>query len=95
MTSTITAESRAKAIVQRIAGSDPWADDALDEMTALIAAAIRDAEDSVHERINRELSLTYIACAEGNTDFADGVPHALERAASLKSPSPPKDQGCE
>ncbi len=53
-----------------------------------IATALRETETAAYERVNRELSLTYIASAEGNTDFADGVHHAIERAASLKHQEP-------
>jgi hypothetical protein len=47
MTSPITAEERAKALVQKLERDDAWDDILPEEMAPLIASAIREAETSL------------------------------------------------
>lgn len=50
MTSPITAEERARALVQKLERDDAWDDLLPEEMAPLIASAIREAEDAALER---------------------------------------------
>lgn len=87
-TPALTAEDRAKDICDemdaetsaRMSGDD-WA-----TLEALIASAIREAEDAALERAWREITMTALANAEGaSADFTNGLVVAADRVRTLKS----------
>lgn len=87
MTTTITAESRAKKLVKELSGASRVWVCSHHHVVDIIAAAIRDAEDAAYER----------AAQEVRTQIGQwtGGPLRIEAAVlALKSPSP-KDQGHE